>query len=109
MIIDLKQEIKNRRIPDDITFVPAGAIVHHAVFGDGQIVALEASFPEYPAKTIKLPYLRSLPDEVSLCADGKTLLHKRFGKGTVFACIIVFKNQIVPVTLSFLKECLILE
>lgn len=100
MIIDLKQEIKNRRIPNDITFVPARAVVHYAVFVDGQVVALEAIFPECPAKTIKLPYLRSLPDEVSLCADGKTLLHKRFGKGTAFACVVVFKNQIVPVTYS---------
>lgn len=71
--------------------VPAGAIVRHVAFGEGQVVALEASFPECPAKTFEVPYLRSLPDEISLCSDGKTLLHDRFGEGTVFAYIVVFK------------------
>ena len=49
-------------------------------------------------KTVELPYLRSLPDEVSFCADGKTLLHDRFGEGTVFAYIVVFKNHMMPLT-----------
>ena len=78
--------------------VPAGAIIRHAVFGEGQVVALEASFPECPAKTFKVTYLHSLPDEISFCAYGKTLLHDRFGEGEVYAYIVVFKNHIMPLT-----------
>lgn len=78
--------------------VPAGAIIRHAVFGEGQVVALEASFSECPAKTFKVPYLHSLPDEISFCANGKTLLHDRFGEGEVYAYIVVFKNHIMPLT-----------
>lgn len=75
--------------------IPVGAIVKHEVFGEGQIVALEASFPECPTKTIELPYLRSLPEEVSFCSDGKKLLHDRFGEGTVCAYVIVFPTVIM--------------
>ena len=83
---------------DEAPLVPAGAIVRHVTFGEGQVVAIEASFPECPAKTFEVPYLRSLPDEISFCADGKTLLHDRFGEGTVFAYIVVFKNHMMPLT-----------
>lgn len=79
----------------DELLIPAGAIVKHEVFGEGQIVALEASFPECSAKTIELPYLRSLPDEVSFCPDGKSLLHDRFGEGMVYAYVIVFREVIM--------------
>ena len=91
--------------------VPAGAIVRHVAFGEGQVVALEANFPECQAKTVELPYLRSLPDEVSFCADGKTLLHDRFGEGTVFAYIVVFKNHMVSLTYpaTFMNECLVVS
>ena len=75
--------------------VPAGAIVRHVAFGEGQVVALEANFSECPAKTVELPYLRSLPDEVSFCPDGKSLLHDRFGDGTVYAYVIVFQKVIM--------------
>ena len=75
--------------------VPAGAIVRHVAFGEGQVVALEANFPECPAKTVEVPYLRSLPDEVSFCPDGKSLLHDRFGEGTVYAYVIVFQKVIM--------------
>lgn len=91
--------------------VSAGAIVRHVAFGEGQVVALEANFPECQAKTVELPYLRSLPDEVSFCADGKTLLHDRFGEGTVFAYIVVFKNHMVSLTYpaTFMNECLVVS
>ena len=79
----------------DIPLVPAGAVVHHAAFGDGQVVALEANFPNCHTKTFEVPYLHSLPDEISFCADGKTLLHDRFGEGTVFAYVVVFPNAIM--------------
>lgn len=75
--------------------IPAGAIVKHEVFGEGQVVALEASFPDCPAKIIELPYLRSLPNDVSFCPDGKSLLHDRFGEGTVYAYVIVFSKVIM--------------
>ena len=76
-----------------------------------RVVALEASFPECPAKTFEVPYLRSLPDEISFCADGKTLLHDRFGEGTVFAYIVVFKNHMMPLTYptAFEDGCLVVE
>lgn len=92
--------------------VPAGAIVRHATFGEGQVVAIEASFPEYPARTVELPYLRALPDEVSFCCpDGQSLLHDRFGKGTVFAYIVVFKNHMMPLIYptAFEDGCLVVE
>lgn len=96
---------------DEAPLVPAGAIVRHVTFGEGQVVALEASFPECPAKTVEVPYLRSLPDEISFCADGKTLLHDRFGEGTVFAYFVVFKNQMIPLTYpaAFEDGCLVVE
>ncbi len=83
---------------DEAPLVPAGAIVHHATFGEGQVVAIEASFPECPAKIIELPYLRSLPDEVSFCPDGKSLLHDRFGEGIVYAYMIVFPKAIMKLS-----------
>ena len=69
--------------------------MRHVAFGEGQVVALEANFPECPAKTVEVPYLRSLPDEVSFCPDGKSLLHDRFGEGTVYAYVIVFQKVIM--------------
>ena len=99
------------RKSDEAPLVPAGAIVRHVAFGEGQVVALEASFPECPAKTFEIPYLCSLPDEISFCADGKTLLHDRFGEGTVYAYIVVFKNHMMPLTYpaSFEDGCLVIE
>lgn len=75
--------------------VPMGAIVHHAVFGEGQVVALMANFPGCQSKVVELPYLKTLPEEVSIDADGKTLRHERFGEGTIFAFTIVFSNTIM--------------
>ena len=75
--------------------VPAGAIIRHAVFGEGQVVGMVANFDECATKLIELPYLRALPDEVSYCPDGKTLLHERFGEGTISAFIIVFPKHIM--------------
>lgn len=83
----------------------------HKVFGEGQVVALEASFPDCPAKVIELPYLRSLPDEVSFCSDGKSLLHDRFGKGIVFAYTIVFPEIVMRLSYpdAFKDSLLIVE
>lgn len=81
--------------PDEAPLIPAGAIVRHTTFGVGQVVAIEASFPECPTKTIELPYLHSLPDDVNFCPDGKSLLHDHFGEGIVYAYIIVFSKVIM--------------
>ena len=91
--------------------VPAGAIIRHAVFGEGQVVGMVANFAECAAKLVELPYLRALPDEVSYCADGKTLLHERFGEGTISAFIVVFPKQIMKLTYpaSFEKAPLYIE
>lgn len=78
-------------------FIPAGAIVSHKAFGEGQVVAVEAHFPGCQSKIIKLPYLRSLPPEVSFLSDGVTLMHDRFGKGTVMDFIVVFTKHIMPI------------
>lgn len=78
--------------------VPPGAMVKHVVFGAGQVIGLMASFPSYQAKTMKLPYLRGLPDEISMESDGKTLRHEQFGKGEVYAYIIVFKKMIMSMS-----------
>ena len=80
---------------DEVPIVPAGAILHHTVFGEGQVVALEASFPECPTKSVKLPYLRSLPDGISFRPDGKSLLDDRFGEGRVYAYIAIFRKNIM--------------
>lgn len=74
--------------------VPAGAIVHDINWGNGQIVAVIANFPTHNKTCVKLPYLLSIPDEVSYCADGQCLLHDRFGKGIICGYVVVFKNKI---------------
>ena len=79
----------------EVPIIPAGAILHHTVFGEGQVVALEASFPECPTKSVKLPYLRSLPDGISFRPDGKSLLDDRFGEGRVYAYIAIFRKNIM--------------
>lgn len=91
--------------------IPAGATVRHEVFGEGQVVAIEACFPEYPAKTIELPYLKSLPEEVSFCPDGKNLLHDRLGEGTVYAYVIVFPKVIMRLSYpdAFKDSLLVIE
>lgn len=92
----------------DEFLIPAGAIVKHKGFGEGQVVALVANFPESSAKSIELPYLRSLPDEVCFCSDGKNLLHDRFGKGVVYAYVIVFSKFIMRISYpDDFRDCLL--
>lgn len=82
----------------NIPLVPAGAMVHDLCWGNGQVVALTANFPEHNKSSVRLPYLASLPDEVSHCPDGKTLLHDRFGEGTISGYVVVFKNHILSLS-----------
>lgn len=71
-----------------------GAVLHHAVFGSGRVIGMIAGFPDHH-KELELPYLESLPDEVSYCPDGKTLLHERFGRGTTMGFVVVFPDRIM--------------
>ena len=80
---------------EETLLVPAGAIVCHTAFGEGQVIAIDASFPEFSKGMIELPYLRSLPKGVSFCPDGRTLLHSRFGKGKLCAYVIAFPEKIM--------------
>ena len=88
--------------------IPAGAIVNDACWGNGQVVALIANFPKCNKTCVELPYLMSLPDEVTHCVDGQTLLHDRFGKGVISGYVIVFKNNILTMSYpdSFIKGTL---
>lgn len=90
--------------------VPFGTMVHHCIFGQGQIVSLMASFPNCPAKTIEVPYLNALPEEIHINADGKTLHHARFGEGSVYGYTIAFQNYILRMTVAdTLKDCTIIS
>ena len=108
--LEIVKGIESCNIYDEI-IVPAGAIVRHSTFGEGRVVGMVASFAESETKLTELPYLRALPDEISYCADGKTLLHDRFGEGNIVAFIIVFKNHIMHLTYpsSFLDKSLMIE
>lgn len=87
-----------KRVVATVPIVPPGAMVRHIAFGIGQVVGLMASFPGSRSKTMELPYLIGLPDEVSMDADGKTLHHERFGKGSVYAYVIVFDKWIMSIS-----------
>ena len=91
-------EIRNgteNAVVNDAPFIPMGAKVHHNAFGDGQVVAIMASFPDCQVKVIELPYLMALPDEITIYPDGNTLHHERFGDGAIIAYTIVFQKQIM--------------
>lgn len=93
---DVRTGIKRTDVAD-APMLPPGATVRHVEFGVGQVVGLMASFHGYQTKTMKIPYLKRLSDEISTEYDGKTLHHKRFGKGDVYAYIIVFNKMIIPI------------
>lgn len=86
-----------------------GAIVNHLTFGEGQVVGMIANFPEYPAKLMELPYLISLPQEVYIDVDGKTLHHENFGEGCIIGFIIAFSKKIMRLSYpaDFTKSSLI--
>lgn len=96
-VIQKSHEISGGVVNEDSEpiLIPAGALVHHIVFGEGQIVALEASFPEHGTGLQKIPYLRSLPNEYSFCPDGRTLKHDKLGEGIICAYTVVFEKIIM--------------
>lgn len=89
--------------------VRPGAIVNHLTLGEGQVVGMIANFPEYPAKLMELPYLISLPQEVYIDVDGKTLHHENFGEGCIIGFIIAFSKRIMRLSYpaDFTKSSLI--
>lgn len=96
-VVEEKVELllKGQIVGKDENGVRAGAIVHHAVYGEGQVIGMIANFPEYPAKLMELPYLISLPQGVHIDVDGKTLHHENFGDGCIVGFIIVFSKGIM--------------
>ena len=113
VVTERAHEVKTgiKRAVATAPIVPPGAMVRHVAFGVGQVIGLMASFPGCQAKTMELPYLRGLPDEVSMESDGKTLHHERFGKGSVYAYIVVFKQWIMPMSYpsSFSDKSMFIE
>ena len=93
-VLEFGDGTKIRNLAKEV-IIPPGAVVRHAVFGEGQVVGVIANFPEKNQTEVQLPYLRALPDEVSYCPDGKTLFHERFGEGKIAAFMIVFPNHIM--------------
>ena len=78
-------------------FVPVGAVVQHAVFGKGQVIAVAASFPTYH-NLITIPYLLSLPEEAKMSPDGKTLQYGNFGIGNIRFFYVAFSKHIIPLS-----------
>ena len=82
---------KNKKVP----IVPPGANICHLIYGEGRVVAMDVYFPEAKVKDKKIPYLMGIPDEISLYADGKSVLHERYGEGVIRAYVVAFQNEIM--------------
>ena len=80
----------------ELPIVPPGANICHLIYGEGQVVTMDVYFPEAKVKDKKIPYLVGIPDEISLYADGKTILHERYGEGIIRAYVVAFQNEIIP-------------
>lgn len=107
VIVKRLQEFKNRKhcgSAADVPIISPGMVVRHKVFGIGQVVGIMASFPNCQGKMTELPYLRGLPYEISMGADGKTLYHERFGQGAVCAYVVVFNQQIINMSYPAMFE-----
>lgn len=98
-IVDEKVKIMSKGtdflINCEMPVISAGATVHSIAWGDGQIIGIVADFPKCKTRIMNVPYLNGLPDKVSFYLDGATLLHDIFGKGTIVAYIVVFRNKIM--------------
>lgn len=88
-------QCQEKQLAASVPIVPRGASVRHVTFGEGCVIGLIASFSGCQSKTVELPYLKSLPSEVSMDAGGGVLYHERFGEGRVVALIIVFREYIM--------------
>lgn len=74
----------------DSNVVPCGAIVQHRTYGMGQIISITLSFGKQ--KWCEYPYLVGKRDEFTIMSDGKTVVHQRFGTGTVVGYKVAFKD-----------------
>ena len=84
-------ESKNKELP----IVTPGANIYHLIYGEGRVVAMDVYFPEAKVKDRRISYLMGIPDEISLQADGKTILHERYGEGVIRAYVVAFQNEIM--------------
>ena len=82
----------------ELPIVPPGAKINYPGYGEGQVIAIDVCFPESKAKSKRFPYLNGISDELSLYADGKTILHERFGEGTIRAYVVAFQNEIISLS-----------
>lgn len=96
-LLEHSREKANNKAP----FISAGTIIHHNVFGKGQVVEIVVNFPQSNSKLATLPYLWSLPEDVKYLS-GQTVIHERFGEGTILAYWAVFVNS--KVYLSYPKD-----
>ncbi len=70
--------------------IPCGAYVLHNVFGRGQVNSITLSFDKH--SLCEYPYLIGKRDEFTLSADGRTVIHERFGEGEVVGYRVAFKD-----------------
>ena len=82
----------------ELPIVPPGAKINYPGYGEGQVIAIDVCFPESKAKSKRFPYLNGISDELSVYADGKTILHERFGEGTIRAYVVAFQNEIISLS-----------
>ena len=82
----------------ELPIVPPGAKINYPGHGEGQEIAIDVCFAESKAKSKRFPYLNGISNELSLYADGKTILHERFGEGTIRAYVVAFQNVIISLS-----------
>ena len=80
------------------SIISPGTWVFSPIAGKGQVIAIEVSLPNYQTKVAKFPYLNGIPEELNIDSDGRKIYHNRFGEGIILACIIAFKNAIIPLS-----------
>ena len=68
-------------------YVPCGARVRHAVFGDGQVYKISVKFKE---GLVDYPYLVGTSEELTFGSDGDSVYHKRYGHGEILAYHVMF-------------------
>ena len=85
---------KNKELP----IVLPGANINCPGYGEGQVIAIDVCFSRSKAKSVRFPYLNGISDELSLCDNGKKILHERFGEGEICSYVVAFKNSIISLS-----------
>lgn len=62
------------------------------------MIAIDVCFSRSKAKSVRFPYLNGISDELSLCDNGKKILHERFGEGEICSYVVAFKNSIISLS-----------